>query len=250
MVVIRRFFQSSDKPVENRGNVVPRWKGNYLKENWWTTKEPTYYSYSLSNDDLYVQLGGNKQGWASAVFYGEEVKVLEEEQLDDGSLKVKISYKGTFYASRRSDFATTGVRSENKCYIGGELAYQNSGLSTDEYTFSESKEFIKTVIIAPEGVDKSALFEIVHKYPNGEFPDSTIKLGIELYNPNPPSYIPMSVRKGGEWKSLNKNNGKIKVRKNGTWVDISKENFSTQKQENKGHNRVRKGGKMLQMPPM
>lgn len=87
-------------------------------------------------------------------------------------------------------------------------------------------------------------------YPNGEVADANLLIGFKLYNPTPPTYIPMAARKSGSWKSLNANKGHILIRKSGSWVNKSKENFNTQRHENTGHNRIRRGGKWLQLPKM
>lgn len=86
-------------------------------------------------------------------------------------------------------------------------------------------------------------------YPTGVYPDSSIKLGLTVYNPLPPSYKPMSIRKGA-WKSLDANDGFIRIRHAGDWQDKSEENATTSMHDNTGHNRIRRDGVWKQLPKM
>lgn len=246
----KRFYtSSSNAKTVNKGTEVPKWANNFKKENWWYTSPDVWYHYSLANENtgMYIQQGGNMTGWASVVFYGESVILENEVENDDGSITVDVKYRGEFYASRKTDYATGGVRSKSRVLMNGEVVYSHDGLSTDERQEGATPTKTKTVTIQPDKANRDFLFEIIHEYPNGEFPNSNLKLGIEIYNPNPPEYTPHAIVKGGVVVSNESSKRKIQVVSGGNVVDISKESVGTIGHENKGHNRLVKNDKIIQV---
>lgn len=246
----KRFYtSSSNAKTVNKGTEVPKWVGNYNKANWWYTADDVWYHYSLANDNtgMYIQQGGNMTGWASVVFYGESIVITNEVENEDGSITCDVKYRGEFYASRKTDYAMGGVRSKSRVLMNGEVVYSHDGLSTDESTEGATPYKTDKITVMPDKANRNFLFEITHEYPNGEFPNSNIKLGIEIYNPNPPVYIPHAIVKGGVVTSNNKTKRKIQIMKGGVIKDVSQENSSTIGQVNKGQNRIIKSSKQIQI---
>lgn len=248
--LVKRFYtSSSNAKTVNKGTEVPKWAGNFNKANWWYTADDVWYHYSLANENtgIYIQQGGNMTGWASVVFYGESIVITNEVENEDGSITCDVKYRGEFYAIRKTDYAIGGVRSKSRVLMNGQVVYSHDGLSTDERQEGATPYRTDTITVMPDKANRNFLFEIIHEYPNGEFPNSNIKLGVEIYNPNPPVYIPHAIVKGGKVTSNNVTKRKIQIMKGGFKKDISQENSATKGHENKGYNRIIKNKKQIQI---
>lgn len=252
MKLERVFYLSSNLPTINMGVTIPPWKDNYNRSNWWKSNlDENYYFYSMNGNDTYIQYGYDNPDWAAARFFGESVEIISETQETDGSITAKVKVTPNFFTGRKTQYASTvGFSVNYTVKINNSTVYTFTGQSIDEFTYGVSSNQTFDINVKPNQTESRTALEITINYPNGEVPNSTTVSGIGLFNPNPPTYIPMGIVKGGVLKSLNKENGFIKVVKGGVLKDYSKENISTLLQENKGHNRIVKNGKSVQQPPI
>lgn len=252
MKLERVFYLSSNLATIDKGVQIPPWNGNYNRENWWGSPlDEQYYFYSMSGNETYIQYGYNNPDWAAARFFGESVEIISETQQDDGSITAKVKVTPNFFTGRKSQYASpVGFRVNYTIKINNVVVYTFSGQSIDIFTYGVSTSQTFDINVKPNQTESRTALEIAINYPNGEVPNSTTVTGVGLFNPNPPTYIPMAIRTGGTWTSLNKNKGYINKRKGGVWTDCGKENTSTQLQANKGQNQIRQDGTWKQLPLM
>lgn len=233
----------------------PGWADNdvYTKSKWYySNQDNAFFFYHMQdNRKFYIQVGMNRSDFASARFITETFEILNEHKNDDGSVDADIKITLSPFTGQRTDYAgTTGVSVVMNLYIGSTRVGGYTGNTAQPSTSPISPNPVTVhVKLAPQEQAESTQLKFVYNYPNGEYDSSTLLVGAVIYNPTPPQYVPMSIRKN-EWKSLNKNNGFIKIRKSSSWVDMSKENNNTMRQPNQGHNRIRRGGAWLQQPPL
>lgn len=256
MKVQKKYVVNSDMQdrVLFKGNNIPTWYENYDDISSWynsSTAPPDYaFFYNTVDDDVFIQYGKDASGWASGRFFGQTVKILDEEEHANGDLSVTVEVTANFFVGRQNSIVQTGHPVIYNVKVNNKIQYNRTGNTVDNFTLGKREKQTFSVRIKPQETSTltALLFEI--KYPTGIFDDREIIIGIGLYNPNPPTYIPMATRKNGKWKDLNTNKGKILIRKGSNWIDKSEENVNTSKEENKGKNRIRKNGKWLQLPPM
>lgn len=252
MALQKRFYVSSNVSNVNKGNVVPPWKGNYNKSNWWYDgSDSTNYFYSSSSDSTYIQYGQNLGSvpWASARFFGETVTIINETQKDDGSITASVSVRPDFFAIRKTDFAApTGLAIKYRIKINNVLVYSYDGSTIDEVTKGAVSPVVFNVRVEPQKESTASAMSVSIEYPNGEYPNSTTTVGVALYNPTPPTYKPNGVKLSGTFKKINQTNGFNQVKIGGVTEDISTESIATIGQNN-GRNRVRVNGTTKQAYP-
>lgn len=250
-----RINSSGYSNVQENGR--PRWADTdgSNKNDWWFRSGdgpngPYGFFWSIVGDDYFVQYGRNYSGWASVRMLQEALTWTNEKQNDDGSVSADVTVDIARVKSGRTDFAAGGIAGVTKIYVGDTLVFQHAGNTTDVYNEPPLVSRVtKHITVAPESYSDDIQMRYTTHYPQHQFPDGDFFCGATLYNPTPPNYIPMAARKNGQWKSLNANRGHILIRQGG-WQDRSKELSAYQRQENQGHNRIRKSGRWLQLPKM
>lgn len=233
----------------------PGWADNDVntKSKWYySSQDNAFFLYHLENNNkFYVQVGMNRSDFASARFVTETYDILNEHLNEDGSVSADIKITLSPFSGRRTDYAGSGASVKMTMYLGTTVIGSFTGNSANPVDIGASPNPITVhVTVGPQETADNTQLKIHYEYPNGEYQNSTITLGGVIYNPTPPNYVPMAIRKSNNWKSLNKNHGFIQIRKGGTWQDKSKENNNTKRQANHGHNRIRRSGAWLQLPPM
>lgn len=255
LLLIKGRFGSSGVYTAVQHSEVPAWYTNGVenKANWWggpnTDVNEAFY-WSLVGNHAFIQYGKNQSGWAGCRFIDETLTWTNERQNSDGSIDCDVTVDIGQYGGRRTDYFTGNVPVVHTIKIGNQVVATYSGGTGDGFNVPANPGRITShITVAPQSYsDTVQLYFDVH-YPTGIFPDAHFAAGITLYNPTPPAYIPMSTRKNGKWLNLNDHGGHISIR-HGNWQDRSKELYTTQRQENQGHNRIRRGGKWLQLPKM
>lgn len=236
-----------------KGNNLPTWYDNYEVKNWYNAPTndgiDTAFFYNEIGDEVYVQYGKNQAGWASARFFSQTLEIIDQENHENGDISATVNVQSNFFVGRKNDIAVAGFDVNYTAKINNIIIYEWSGNTYDGFDFGSEPPLEFTVRVPPEQRSDLTALTIEIEYPNGEFSDRELILGYGLYNPNPPSYIPMSIRKN-TWESLNKNDGFINKRVNNNWLDFSTENFGTQLEKDKGKNRIRIKSDWLQLPPM
>lgn len=242
--------ENSDSTLTNKGTSVPPWFPNLEISSWYSDSSTSFFYNVVSEKDVYVQYGKNVTGWASARFFGQTVEVLNEVENDDGSITATVKVQANFFRGRKNELSSGGYRVNYKITINGQTMYDFSGSTTSNFDQNSRTPIEFSVTLQPEELNESTTFKVDVEYPDGQFTRGSITIGLALYNPNPPTYVPMSIRKGNNWRDLDTNNGKIRIRKGSSWVDKSEENNNTSKQVNQGKNRIRKNSQWRQLPKM
>lgn len=151
-----------------------------------------------------------------------------------GSMVISNAFAGTYFnypmdSATVSDANADGVGSNRNSPVGGGWIYRHIGGISLPSNVTAIRFYMWS------GVDTTPVDQIK---------------SYALWKEINPDYIPMAIRKSGNWKALNQHSGFIKRRESGSWVDYSHEDISTSEQPNQGHNRIRKSGVWLQLPPM
>lgn len=250
--------------IHDKGTSVPAWFGDFANINKWDydgvpANGPTNgfsHTVTTSKTDVtaYVQYGQNTQGWAGARFFQQQVVVTTQTQNADGSITAKGNVNiGPIAAYKTATAGTTGYPVVFTAKVNGTTVHTHNGNTIDQYLVSPDVATIPfSVTLDADESSSVTTLNLDWVYPEHQYPDAHFVLGTELYNPNPPTYIPFAIRDGGKWKALNSHEGFIQIRENGSWVDRSTESISTSMQPNAGSNRVRNGenGSWLQAPAM
>lgn len=250
--------------MHDKGAVVPPWFGDYSnKAKWYTDGVPAsgptngFYNLISSTNSVheYIQYGQNTDGWAGTRFIDETVTVTSQTTNADGTISVQGTVNVGPIGAYPTDHIKTPVRVQYTVTVNGVVIHRHEGNTGDAYLELGSPATQNFNVTVPaQGASDATSVKLDWVYPDHEFPDAHFVLGVELYNPTPPTYVPFALRDGNSWKGLNNHNGFIKVRNgaNGSWVDKGDESTATSMQPNTGHNRVRNGanGTWLQAPAM
>ena len=229
--------------------------------NWWsdTTPSPntpdTFYSIDQQANIIrsYVQYGQNINTiWSSAKALKFFYTILNEVVHSDNSVTFDFSVL-IYGASHAVNNPNTGYSVVNTIKMSSTTVFTHTGTTKDTYNIDPNSSNAYTftgITLAPRAKYASAQIVYQSHYPNGEFPDATINLGVLLTNPLYPFYTPMTTRKSLAWKTLNSNGGHIQRRVNGVWTDFSVDNQSTENQAGYGHTRRRTSGTFIQLPKL
>lgn len=216
---------------------------------WWDDSHD--FIYSLNGDIGFIQYGTNRSDFASTRFCFEKVTWANEKLDSDGNVTADVTVEIKYFGGQKTTMSQAGYPVTNSLVFNGQTIASHSGNTIDSYAIQCNPQiFHVTVKIPPQQYAQNMKLVYKSVYPQGQIADAELQIGFTLYNPTPPVYVPMAIRKSGAWKSLNANHGFIHIRKSNAWVDKSKENTGTQRHENTGHNRIRKAGKWLQLPKM
>ena len=202
------FDVSTSSNIVDKGSTVPAWAGSRAKSNWWSGGASVDYFNSINGDKIYIQYGQNQEKWASTRFMIESVHVEDEEEQSGGNIKVKGYVQLELLDGKLTDFAGAGVRVHRTISINSETIDDWNGRTNEEYSKSNLKKVSFNETIEPQQKSKSTQMKIKTVYPDGEYSNSTIVLGIALKNPNPPKYIPMAIRISKDWQALDQNDYK------------------------------------------
>ena len=238
---------------------VPAWysdnfstfASNIQDHNKWWWDDSHDFIYSLNGDIGFIQYGTNRSDFASTRFCFEKVTWTNERLDSDGNVTADVTIEIKFLGGQKTTMSQAGYPVVNSLEFNGQTIASHSGNTIDSYALQcNPQTFHVTVKIPPQQYAQNMKLVYKSVYPQHQIADAELQIGFSLYNPTPPVYVPMSIRKSGAWKSLNANHGFIRIRKSNSWTDKSKENTGTQRHENCGHNRIRKSGKWLQLPKM
>lgn len=235
----------------NMGTGIPTWLADITNVASWYSGSESFFYNIVNEEDVYIQYGKDQVGWASARFFHQTISIDNIIELEDGSIEVDFSVTPNFFRGRKNEVGSgVGYNVEYTIKIGSEIIWNWVGTTVDSFNFYDGLEQTFNVSIPPETGNSQGAFHIDIHYPDGQFSDAEMIVGIELYNSNPKTYVPMAIRKSRSWKALDSNNGKIKRRISGSWVDKSEENFNTQREVNQGKNRLRVNNQFRQLPKM
>lgn len=228
---------------------LTQWDKFQNRSTWWYDDTHDIF-YGVQGDTATVQFGLNRSDFASARGFHQKIWYTNETINSDNSIDADVTVYVSCIMGYKTSMSQAGYPAETTITLGGQQIAHRAGNTIDNFYMDPNPyEITKHIHVLPQ--QKAQGIDLVYftHYPTGVYPDSPIKLGLTLFNPLPPAYKPMAIRKDS-WKSLDANNGFIKIRKNGGWSDKSEESNLTSMQENQGHNRIRRSGKWLQLPKM
>lgn len=249
-----QFYVSSSIRAVDKGGSVPPWYGNVNnKSNWYAgTPEFDYYFYNVvdngSTDNyvnytVYIQYGHNSTGWATAKFfvysvYGSVSYIgTQRDKLFNANVTLNSFW------SRQTNYAAGGVSVVWDVTIFGQSVSGFTGTTTTEFTYNPNTNRQSNITVPYNGYITQTCLGVSVRYPNGEYPNSNIQLGVALYNDIEPYYYPFATRpyaNNGRLVSLNDLPERtIAVRRNGTLVKLSKLRYDQQNTPNNGHTRYR-----------
>lgn len=241
-----RFGTSSNTSYEEKSGTPP-WLGGNLTNAWGFSNPNTDYAYSIQGNTAYIQYGQRDPSvWASNRFWAETVEILNEQKLDDGSVKARVKVTPLFWQSIRVS-SLAGYPVTYDIRINNKTIWSYSGNTID--TISKGQGAIQEfeITVPPKGTSDATAFHVFVNYPQGQYPNNNFKIGFFVYNDNEKEedIKPWAIRKSGVFKTHNRPSGWFKIRKSGSWADKSKQKKSDVKQPNKGVHRIRKGGTWL-----
>ena len=243
MALELKFSTSTNAKIENFGTGVPAWTEAYANA-WQFSKADTDYGYMTNGNTTYIQYGHRDPSiWASMRFWGQSVEVIEERTNPDNSITAKIRVKALFWWSKRVS-SNGGYRVDYDIKVNGRTVWSFSGYTTDEVIKNDEVAQEFTVTVAPEERSSASALNINVTYPNGEFDNNNFYVGIFLYNNFKKAIKPWAIRKGGIFKTLNRQSGFFKQRKDG-WKDVSGQPTNAVGKSESSPHRIRKSGQWL-----
>lgn len=251
MNLIKNFYVDGSRPYTSMGSNIPPWNSNYLNvASWYKNDDYNFFYNIVNNEDVYVQYGQDVSGWASARFLKQTLEIISEVTNSDGSITATIEVQSDFFKGSPNLVGSVSWAVNYDVKINNVSQYNFNALSRDAFEYGQRPKLTFDINVPPQQTNTQGAFLISITYPNGEAPDNIFTVGFGLFNPNPISYVPMSIRKSSNWKDLDTNNGKILIRKASGWINKSNENASTSKQVDKGNNRIRINNQWRQLPKM
>lgn len=243
MALELKFSTSTNAKIENFGTGVPGWTEAYANA-WQFSNADTDYGYMTNGNTTYIQYGHRDPSiWASMRFWGQSVEVIEERINPDNSITAKIRVKALFWWSKRVS-SNGGYRVDYDIKVNGQTVWSFSGTTTDEVIKNDEVAQEFTVTVAPEERSSASALNINVTYPNGEFENNNFYVGIFLYNNFKKAVKPWAIRKGGIFKTLNRQSGFFKQRKDG-WKDVSGQPTTAVGKSVSTPHRIRKSGQWL-----
>ena len=219
------------------------------RSTWWYDDNADIF-YGIQGTTACVQFGCDRSDYASVRGFFQTININNEVINNDGSIDADVTISVSLIMGYKTTASTAGYPVVTTVSLGGKTLCSRSGNTIDSFEMTPDPVVTTKRVHVPPQQKAQGLDLVYHThYPTGVYPDSTIKLGLTVYNPIPPTYKPMSIRKGN-WKSLNDNNGFIRIRHGGNWQDKAEENATTSMYNNTGHNRIRRDGVWKQLPKM
>lgn len=201
---LKRTFDvdATDVGIENKGNYVPKWYQDGINDygNWWRGSDDTYYFYSVDGNTVYIQYGQNAEGWASTIFIVQTLDASEDTKGNTITVKGNIIVK--MLDSVVTEYAGAGVEAKTTVTLNGTTIKDSTGMTNEGSTLDGEKTVSINETIDPQEKSNSTQLTMKNTYPNGEYPNSSVTLGLTLENPNLPQYIPMAIRLGDKWQEL------------------------------------------------
>lgn len=219
---------------------------------------------------IIIQQGYNNNPWASAKFLSYAIQINTSEMILDpitNEITFDFELRPLLHASQTTDYATGGfniihefetINLYQDNYDSG-IPY-NLGEHFDIVTLSDVSYkkcmtqgdmfpiAIGSETILPQEGSQNTLLRWKTTYPNGEFPNVDITIGLSFKNLLPNLYVPMDIRLH-KWTSLDNNNLVLMKRGISDWKQIEKETYNTRNMLNRGHNRYRDSDGWKQLPP-
>lgn len=199
------FYISSNVRADNMGDSIPPWFSNVNDKSTWYNgqNEVNYYFYNLVNNGssstnvdytVYIQYGHNTQGWATVKFFVYKVSgiVTNIGTSKDKNLNANITFNS--FWSRLTDTGTGNVSVIWNIYVLGYRVGGYTGDTGDEFTTNPNENVNSNIIIPYGGSTTQTCLNVTQTYPNGDFPNTNIEVGVRLFNDLDPEYYPLAYR--------------------------------------------------------
>lgn len=225
------------------------WNKFQNRTTWWYDGNADIF-YGVNDNKACVQFGCDRSDYASARGFYQTINIQNEVVNSDNSIDADLSIGVSLIMGYKTTHSSAGYPAETSVRLGAHTLCSRTGNTIDSFRMDPNPVITNIHVHVPPQQKAQGTDLVYHThYPTGVYPDSNIKLGLTVYNPLPPSYKPMSIRKG-TWKSLDDNNGFIRIRHGGNWQDKAEENATTSMHDNTGHNRIRRDSVWKQLPRM
>lgn len=237
--MLRKEFRSS----ANNAQVftgTPPWLDDL--SNIWDLSSDIDYGISEVDNTVYIQYGQRTSLWATNRFWAYSIEISNETLHEDNSISASASITPKFWKTELVN-PGAGVQVEYDISIGGKTIWSYSGSTQDIITKDSADTYTINFNVKPKQYTSDTAIRISVTYPNGEYDNSYIYVGLYLYNDKEvdTSFKPWAIRKNNIFRTLNKPNGHFYVRKQ-SWSEISKNKVKGKEQ---GNNRIRKGSRWL-----
>ena len=141
---------------------------------------------------MYIQYGQNTSGWAGTRFFDEQVTISSQTENGDGSITVVGNVHLGPVGAYTTDFFKGNVSVHYTAKVNGQVVHVHDGGTGDQYLVNPGTVDIPfTVTISPQTESDVSSLTLDWVYPNREYPNLHFVAGIALYNPTPPTYIPL-----------------------------------------------------------
>jgi hypothetical protein len=130
----------------------------------------------------------------------------------DNSITFDLTMTFLGVVSNQTSYANAGVSVQNRMYMGSQIIMARDGNTRDTYQISingDNPITFKNINLAPRASFNAAQLQWGSTYPNHEYPNAVINIGMLIFNPLYAWYVPMMTRKNSAWLPLNGNAGKI-----------------------------------------
>lgn len=233
---------------------IPAWDAgnNYTStSNWAPVADVNHSNYWINDatEQFFMQFGGNGNGWASARFISYRLALSGQTENSDGSIDLTWTATLGHFKGHPGDGQPGGKHSVYDIKLNGRTEWHREGDSGDSFDIAPNTPTVTGTAHIEAGADYNGAILLFHTEVEGFSPDE-FSVGFKIHNPNPPTYVPMAIRKSGTYQSLNTHHGFIRLRAGGSWHNRGEENLTTSKHQDTGHNRIRRSGHYLQLPPM
>lgn len=220
---------ASNQDLNNKGTSLPPWNASSRSaiaslvsntSNWWSdSSSDVFYSIQNSgnNFDVEFQYGQNLQIWASAKFIKYSYGISNEVINADNSITFDLTISFLGVVSNKTSYSKAGVSVVNKLYLGTQTIMSRSGNTIDNFQVAVNNDnpiVFKKITLSPRSSFNAAQLQWGSQYPNHEYTDAILNIGMLIFNPLYSWYVPMITRKNRAWLPLNGNAGKILRRVN------------------------------------
>lgn len=258
------FYVSSNVRADNMGGSIPPWFSNVNNKSTWYngTAGVNYYFYNIVNNGstetninytTYIQYGHNTPGWATTKFFVYSItgNVTNSGSQRDKLVNATITLNN--FWSRLTDTGTGNVRVIWDIYVLGDRVSGYTGDTGDEFTLNPNVSRTANIVVPYLGNTTQTCLNVRVTYPNGDFPNTDIELGVRLYNDRESYYYPLAYR------NFNNNNRYTSFfdipekttgirNSSGTIIKLGSLQYANQNIAGIGNFRYREGNNLRQVP--
>lgn len=237
-VIKKMYISDTDSLALDMGQVQAPWANG--SQVFFDAPIDYNFAYSTFNDYGYMQYGFNRSPWATVRCFRNHLVINSQVTNNDGSVDVNFTLSGLQINSYKT-VANTGVGFDVRYEISqrGILEYTWSGSTTDEWSYISPNSFTDNVRIPANSSYRGTAIQLKIIYPNHEYEDFYLDIGLTLFNTIPPLYTPNFYKKNNVGVGVNGSGKSNAFKKSNTLNIVKKELYTTINSDN-GNIRVKK----------